>query len=186
MDSALSIYRVPSGPRGASARATVRTFLSEELRQIAGQPVILRETTGSPEIVGLIKNRKISISISYAREEAWLALGWDVPIGIDAVEISAIPEWELLASTYLGVRTLERLRTSPRREEDFAMEWAGLEARIKMHGLSLLEGVNAPAANLCEARFENVVVAVAVACGRRHCIAGSDKNRGGPKTCFAP
>jgi hypothetical protein len=181
LDTRFTVYRIPTGARGPAARARVRFFLSAALRQIAGRAIPLQESAAGPEVLELIEGGKISVSISYLGAEAWLALGWGGPIGIDAAEIAEIPEWDQVATTYLGPNVSERLRNSSERALDFAREWAGFEARLKRHGLSLGEGVEVPATALCEARFGTVVVAVAVCPG-----AGADHPAPNPKCCFAP
>jgi hypothetical protein len=173
-DTCFTVYRIPTGTRSPAARSSVRSFLSAELRRIAGRAIPLQDSAAGPGVTVLIQGAKVSISISYIGEEAWLALGWGGPIGIDAVEIEEIPEWDQVATTYLGPNVFERLRNSPERELDFARNWAGFEARLKLNGLSLTEGVEVPAAALCEARFGTMVVAVAVRPGRRRSGAGSD------------
>jgi hypothetical protein len=165
-DTRFTVYRIPTGTRGPAARSRVRSFLRAELRRIAGRAIPLRESKAGPEVTEIIHGCPISVSISYTGAEAWLALGWGGSVGIDALEIQAIPEWYPVASTYLGPIVSERLRNSSARELDFAREWTGFEARLKLHGLSLAEGVEVPAAALCEARFGAVVVAVAVRPGR--------------------
>lgn len=186
VDAGFTVYRIRTGTRGQAARSNVRSFLSVELRRIAGRAVTLRESAAGPEVPELVRGGKISISISYLNAEAWLALGWDGPLGIDAVAVEQIPEWEQVATTYLGATASERLRTSSERAADFAAEWASFEARLKMHGLSLREGVEVPPTALCTARFGTAVVAVAMRAGSVRMPRRSDSPSPAPNCCFAP
>ena len=91
-----------------------------------------------------------------------MALGLGGPIGIDAAEIGQIPDWDFVASTYLGTGALKRLRNSPQPSLDFAREWTGFEARLKMDERPLAEGIEPASAVLFEACFGTVIVTVAL------------------------
>lgn len=186
LDTRFTVYRIPTGARGPAARSRVRSVLGAALRQIAGRAIRLQESATGPKVTEFINGEKVGVSISYLGAEAWLALGWGGPLGIDAVEIGEIPEWDLVANTYLGPNVSERLRNSSARELDFAREWAGFEARLKLNGLSLGEGTEVPATALCEARFGTVVVAVALRPGFHQPGAGANRPAPHPNCCFAP
>jgi hypothetical protein len=158
-----TLRRIPCAAhlRG-QARAEVRAVLGEELQRAAGRLVRWKESAKGPEVLERIHTGRVSISISYAKTEAWLALGWEGPIGIDAVANEPFPDWEAVASVYLENSAQERLRKSTHPALDFAREWAGFEARLKLRGLSLEEGTVPPPALLFAANFGEVTVAVAL------------------------
>jgi phosphopantetheinyl transferase len=144
------------------AREEVRAVLSEELQRAAGRPVRWKESAKGPEVLERIHTGRVSVSISYAKTEAWLALGWEGPIGIDAVANGPVPDWEAVASVYLENNAQERLRESTHPALAFGREWAGFEARLKLGGMFLEEGTAPPPALLFVANFGEVTVAVAV------------------------
>ncbi len=156
------VYRIQSGSRGVEASAAVRSFLTGALHSIAGRPVTWEETAKGPRVTAPVENREISISISYARGEAWLALGLGTSIGIDAAEIVQVPDWEPVATNYLGAGALKRLRNSAQLDLDFAREWTRFEARLKLHGHAMIEARESSPAELCEACFWPVVVTLAL------------------------
>ena len=143
-------------------RASARAALDAELQMAAGRPVRWRESPKGPEVLESVGNGRVGVSLSYAQSEAWLALGWDGPIGLDAVAIEPVLEWEEVALVYLEPMAQERLRLSRRADLDFAREWAGYEARLKLGGLALGEGVTPPPALVVEATIDKVAVAVAL------------------------
>jgi phosphopantetheinyl transferase len=127
--------------------------------------VLWVESAKGPEVRERIRDRHVGVSISYAKTEAWLALGWEAQIGVDAVAIEEVPDWEEVASVYLEQAAQERLRKSTQPALDFAREWAGFEARLKLAGQPLVEGLAPPPALLYGATFGAVYVAVALGSG---------------------
>ncbi len=158
-----TLRRIPCAAhlRG-QARAEVRAVLGEELQRAAGRPVRWKESAKGPEVLERIHTGRVGISISYATTEAWLALGWEGPIGIDAVANGPVPDWEAVASVYLENNAQERLRESTHPALAFAWEWAGFEARLKLWGMSLEEGAPPHPALVLAANFGEVTVAVAL------------------------
>jgi hypothetical protein len=165
VESPFTLRRLPLLARTEVGRALVRSALSEELQRTAHRQVRWCESPIGPKVLELIGDRPVGVSISYGKSEAWLAIGWEGPIGVDAAAIERAPDWEEVALVYLGRTALERLRKCPEPEFDFAMEWAGFEARLKLGGLSLEEGVAPPAARLYSANLGGHAVAVAVKTG---------------------
>lgn len=162
VQTSFHIYRIQSGPRGAAARSAVRSFLTETLFRIAGQPVAWEETPRGPQVPAQVHNRTIGVSISYVGEEAWLAVGLGTTIGVDATDTGQFPDWEEVASAYLEPETLAQVRHSASPGLEFARAWTSLEARLKMHRLPLAENFQPPPASLCEACFGPVAVTVAL------------------------
>lgn len=162
IETPFTLRRLPLLERTKAGRAVVRAALAEELQRAAGRRVRWCESPTGPKVLERIHDKHVGVSISYGKTEAWLALGWEGPIGIDTTVIQRVPDWEDVGLVYLGRSALERLRKSPEPELDFATEWAGFEARLKLGGLPLSEGVEPPAARLYTARLGGQAVAVAV------------------------
>jgi hypothetical protein len=160
--SSFTLIRIPSAVRSASGRAMVRAALDEELRRIAGGPVRWRESPTGPKVLDRIEGNSPTLSVSYTKSEAWLAVCWDGPIGVDATSTGGIAEWESLAELYLGAEALGRLRRSTDSAADFAREWSTFEARLKLYGRPLSEGSPPPDSVLCTADFDTLTVSVAL------------------------
>jgi hypothetical protein len=170
--ASFTLRRIGFATGTASKRASVRAALDEELQMAAGRPVWWRESERGPEVPESLGLGRVGVSLSYAQSEAWLAVGWEGQIGLDAVSIGSIPDWEEVASVYLEPPARERLYESARPDLDFCREWAGFEARLKLGGFPLREGVTPPPALLIEATFHNVAVAVALNLDAHAGIAG--------------
>lgn len=162
IETPFTVRRLPLVERNEDGRAAVRAALAEELQRTAHRQVCCCESPTGPKVLELIRGKPVGVSISYGKNEAWLALGWEGPIGVDAVAIEKVPDWEDVALVYLGRSAVKRLRKSPEPELDFAVEWAAFEARLKLGGLSLNEGVEPPAARLYAAKLGSQAVAVAL------------------------
>jgi phosphopantetheinyl transferase len=163
IEESFTLRRIACTTKGkALKRSAIRAVLDEELQLAAGRPVPWRESPNGPEILEPLGGVCVKVSISYASSEAWLALGWESPIGVDAVGLEPVPDWKEVASVYLEPCAQERLHKSTRPALDFAREWAGFEARLKLGGCALKEGVSPPPALLFEATFNTVTVAVAL------------------------
>ena len=163
IEESFTLRRIECTSQGkVSRRSAVRAVLDEELQLAAGRPVQWRESPKGPEVLESLGSGCVKVSISYAMSEAWLALGWEGPIGVDAVPLEPVPDWEEVASVYLEPCAQERLHRSARPALDFAREWAGFEARLKLGGSAVEEGVIPPPALLFEATFDTVTVAVAL------------------------
>jgi phosphopantetheinyl transferase len=151
--------------RTEAGRAAIRAALADELYREAHRQVSWCESPTGPKVLERICDKPVGVSIAYGKNEAWLALCWEGPIGIDATAIEKVPDWEEVALVYLGRSALERLRKSTEPELNFAVEWARFEARLKLGGLSLDEGVEPPSARLYTFRQGNYAVAVALKTG---------------------
>lgn len=179
-----TVRRLTSLERTTAGRAAVRATLAEELQKAARRRVRWEETPTGPRVLERIRDKPVGVSISYGKTEAWLALGWEGPIGVDAAAIEMVPDWEEVALVYMGRSVMERLRKSPEPEFDFAVEWAAFEARLKLGGLSLEEGVEPPLARIYTARLGNQAVAVAVKPGDATSPSLPGAARSG--SCFVP
>lgn len=162
VQSQFTLLRIQCSTDTALRKMAVRKVLGEELQRAAGRPVRWEETRKGPKISASILGPQTHVSISYTAAEVWLALGWEGPIGIDAVALEHVSDWEEVASVYLSEQAMERLRQSFIPALKFTEEWAAFEARLKWGGLSLKEGIQAPDAQIYAATFDSTAVAVAV------------------------
>jgi phosphopantetheinyl transferase len=162
IETPFTLRRLPLLERTEKGRAAVRAALTMELQRAAQRRVRWCESPTGPKVLERIRDTPVGVSISYGRTGAWLALGWEGPIGVDTAAIEKVPDWEEVALAYMGRSALERLRKSPEPELDFALEWAAFEARLKLAGLSLGEGIEPPRARIYAARLGSQAVAVAI------------------------
>jgi hypothetical protein len=165
IETPFTLRCLPQVERTEAGRSAIRAALADELYREAHRQVSWCESPTGPKVLERVRDKHVGVSITYGKNEAWLALCWEGPIGIDATAIEKVPDWEEVAMVYLGRSALERLRKSPEPELDFAVEWAGFEARLKLGGLSLDEGVEPPPARLYTARQGNCALAVALETG---------------------
>jgi len=139
------------GPRPAR-RVALRQLLPDALAGAFGQAdgaLVLIETGAAPRLSGLAGAEWLSLS--YAGERVAFALA-TLPVGIDLVEVGALPDWSEVAQDFLGPQVTRTLEARPLREQDagFALAWAELEARSKAYGLGLAEWSEGRAARLGE------------------------------------
>jgi hypothetical protein len=158
----LTLRRIPRAGRSSTGRAAVRAALAEELQRSAGRPVPWRETDKGPELLEPVGGKNAGISISYTNSEAWLALCWEGPVGVDATAVEEVPDWEDVASLYLEESAMGRLRGSIRPAAEFSREWSAFEARLKLGRLSLQEGAKPTPAVMYTATHRTVNISVAV------------------------
>lgn len=128
---ALVLLALAAGTRRADARSQARGVLRELAgRLLPGVPVELVETPRGPQFPG----SGIRISLSYAGDKVLIGLSKEHELGVDIVQIDNIPESEALSGLYLP-----NSASAPRRDEDFALRWAEVEACCKALGLPLAE-----------------------------------------------
>jgi len=139
------------GPRPAQ-RVALRRLLPDTLSVAFGQAsgsLTLVETGTAPRLSGLAGAEWLSLS--YAGERVAFALATR-PVGIDLVEVGALPDWRDVAANFLGPDITAMLSALPVHECDsaFALAWAELEARGKARGEGLAEWSEGRAASLAE------------------------------------
>ncbi|MDN0083039.1 4'-phosphopantetheinyl transferase superfamily protein [Crenobacter sp. SG2305] len=139
------------GPRPVQ-RVALRQLLPEALASAFGQApgsLVLLETGAAPRLRGLAGAEWLSLSYVGGRVSFALAVR---PVGIDLVEIGALPDWRAVAEDFLGPDVAAALGTLPAHERDgaFALAWAELEARGKALGEGLAEWSAGRAASLAE------------------------------------
>ena len=83
----------------------------------------------------------LSSSLAYADNFLLLGLCCGANIGIDLVRITPMPDWQTVATLYLGPHITAELAGLPAEQRDaaFARHWAELEARGKCLGIGLQE-----------------------------------------------
>jgi 4'-phosphopantetheinyl transferase len=127
------------------ARRQIRTALGEALGVLIGHDASrfnLDTVPGQPlQLVG----SPIGVSLSHEAGLSVAAIHLRGTVGIDIVRRDAIAQaeadWPMLARDYLGPAASQRIgQADPaQRLQVFATEWTAQEARLKCHGLGLVE-----------------------------------------------
>ncbi|MDN0075723.1 4'-phosphopantetheinyl transferase superfamily protein [Crenobacter sp. SG2303] len=158
------------GSRMAQREAVRRELpvrLAEPFGQTSGS-LRLVETETAPRLQGLVGAQWLSLS--YAGERIGFALAAR-PVGIDLVEVGALPDWREVAEDFFGPNVTSELLAHPGHEQTaaFALAWVELEARGKALGEGLAEWDAARAARLArtELAYRNVADGYAVALALR-------------------
>jgi len=123
-----------TGRPRAEARKEVRTLLRRLLASWTGlspEMVPLQETPSGPVWQGEPHERLLDFSLSYIKDEAWVAVRRGGIIGLDAMRLEPVPEAEAMAQTYFDPADRAKLRESSDSVRGFALAWTQLEARCK-------------------------------------------------------
>lgn len=121
----------------------------------------LEETPRGPQVPTLIRGQRVFVSVSYSAETAWIALGLEAPIGVDAVNLAECEDSQDVAALYFGHPRAREISDSPDPKQAFALDWATLEARCKQAGLPLCEGAAPPATTTYRKVLDQTILAVA-------------------------
>jgi len=135
--------RTSSGQRREPARAqlrqAVRTALAE-LLSVPQEQITIHATPGSAPHIDAA-GRKVACSFSH--EDGLSLAAWNLhgPVGVDLMQVQAIPDWETVARDYLGPEACAMLRASPAQDRPraLAQAWTAHEAALKCLGLPLTE-----------------------------------------------
>lgn len=156
------------------ARLLLREILAFYLRLPPGQVPLAFESARAPSVGADWQGMELSISLSYARDVALIALCPDAGIGVDIAEIVPMPDWRAVARLYLGPEAESRLawEAPGLRDRAFAQAWAEMEARSKCLGLGLEEWTRERAAQLQAPPMELASLDLgAVGTGIAHAVA---------------
>jgi phosphopantetheinyl transferase len=157
-----ALIQIPEVVRNAAGRHKVRQTLQGVLSDWAQKPATWIETPKGPIVRDPIREQPPFVSISYAAGEAWLGIALGESLGVDAVSLEALPDWEETALLYLGEQKVDKIRDAENPPEAFAREWASMEASLKRAGLSLSEHQNFPKSLILTAKTKSCIVAVAL------------------------
>jgi len=139
------IVGVRGQPDRATARRTIRSALLAALAEASGLPaasIRLCGTPGAAPSALLDDGRRIGLSISHDGDLSVAALRLDGgAVGIDLMQVTAIPDWQDVARDYLGPASAAALAAMPAnaRAAAFARAWSEREARLKCRGFQLVE-----------------------------------------------
>lgn len=126
----------------------------------------LAESSRGPFWPGTLHGETLAISLSYTKNEIWVALLRGARIGVDAMTIQFFPEIESVAQNFFAPSTAAAIRQSKNPAHAFASAWTALEARIKCLKLGLEEW-SSPRDLGCLSSFQHEtsgsIVAVAIA-----------------------
>lgn len=129
----------------AGLRRQVRLLLAELLCHYLGQPAdrlgLVFEAGQPPRLATSWQGLRLSLSLSYCDELAAVALCPGADIGIDLTAVTPLADWEDVARLYLGPQASARLARleAGARAQQFAQDWAGMEAASKCLGSGLEE-----------------------------------------------
>jgi 4'-phosphopantetheinyl transferase len=131
----------------AAARAGIRAALRQAIAQLAdvaeGDVTILSEPGRAPavSIRGARPLPALGIAISHDADLSLAAINLHGPVGIDLLQVRDTPDWRTVAHDYLGPEMASVLAgiTPAVRPGAFAQLWTDREARLKCHGLPLVE-----------------------------------------------
>jgi 4'-phosphopantetheinyl transferase len=139
-------YDMDAAAQRNAARARVRMALREALGQLAGvapAAITIQSTPGRAPAVSWpdMRGPAPGVSISHDEPLSLTAINLHGPVGIDLMRVTEIPDWRAVAHDYLGPHATALLETSlpARRAAAFARAWCAHEARLKCHGLQLVE-----------------------------------------------
>jgi len=158
----VALVQIPQTERNATGRLRVREVLREILSNWAGHPVALGESVRGPIVLGVVRGKPIEVSLSYAGENAWVAIRSNGSVGMDAVLVGENSDWEAVAELYLGDDAVQEIRDSEHRGCAFAERWAALEARYKLAKLPLCEKSQPPPAHVFTLRVDDLIICIAV------------------------
>ncbi len=147
------LVALPKTARSPAGRAKVREALVGILSAWAACPVRLEETHRGPHVPTLIRGQRVFVSVTYSADTAWMALGLEAAIGVDAVNLAECDDWQDVAAVYFGEPRTSAISATPDPKQTFALEWATLEARCKQAGMPLREN----AAPLPTTTYRNVL-----------------------------
>jgi 4'-phosphopantetheinyl transferase len=171
------LLRLATSISRQTARLEVRAVLHSMLAAWCGIPadqLPLAETKNGPAWIGLPDGPAMDISLSYSGDEGWIGLIRGGSIGIDAMRIQHIPEFEEVARNYLDPSALKEIRQAPDPDTAFAQAWTQLEARLKCMKRKLKEWNDRSAKMMaaCEVQTailsEGMVVSVATIPAGKH------------------
>lgn len=136
------LLRVTASTFRGIARQATRAALRATLASWSGfspEKLPLTETLAGPVWQGALWDHALSISVSYAQDEAWVALLRGDRIGVDAMSLDTEFEIEPVARHFLSPAQREAIENSADSLQAFAKAWTDLEARSKCLALGLVE-----------------------------------------------
>ena len=147
----------------------MREVLREILSNWAGHPVALEESVRGPIVQGFIRGKPIEVSLSYAGENAWVAIRSNGSVGMDAVLVGENSDWEAVAELYLGDNAVQEIRDAEHRGCTFAERWAVFEARCKLAKLPIREKSQPPPAPIFTLRVGDLIICIATSLAEEKC-----------------
>ncbi|WP_116831215.1 4'-phosphopantetheinyl transferase family protein [Pseudomonas syringae] len=121
-------------------RACVRTAVEQWLELPSGAITFISAPGAAPRLLidGLPEP---GFSISHEAGCSLAAINLQGAVGVDLMQIQAVPDWHAVAQDYLGADVATRLSGLPEsvRTITFAKAWCRREAFLKLHGLALEE-----------------------------------------------
>lgn len=166
------LLRVRTSVARPAARQELRTVLRQVLAawtKLSPPQLPLRETVRGPVWLGKVSGEALDISLSYGKNEGWIALRRAGLVGVDVLPVTRMAEADAVGRDYFGAVESARIRRAPDPTHAFALAWTELEARVKCLKTELTEWSSARVNFLAQCASQHlpvpdgVVVAVATA-----------------------
>lgn len=132
-----------AGQQRDAARREIRQAAREALGAVLRMPaadITIVSTPGTPPHV-LLAGVGSHIGISFSHEDGYglAAINLHGPIGADIMRVQDIPDWQTVASDYLGPAVAAALQNTINRPLAFTQAWTQREAALKCHAQQLSE-----------------------------------------------
>jgi 4'-phosphopantetheinyl transferase len=126
-----------------AARRQIRLAAREALATVLGKSAAdigIDSLPGNPPRV-LLAGAASRIGISFSHEDghALAAINLHGAVGADIMRVQDIPDWQAVASDYLGPAVSAALQAAADRPRAFANAWSQREAALKFHAQQLSE-----------------------------------------------
>lgn len=152
-----------------ATRELLRDLLATYLQCTREHVPLSLEAGQAPAVAADWHGLPLSISLSYGTGVGAVGLCPGAAIGIDLAEVVPMPDWERVATGYLGPRVVRQLATlaGPARDHAFAAAWSEMEARSKCLGAGLEEWSAARARQLASPSIRTASVTLPTAADGR-------------------
>jgi 4'-phosphopantetheinyl transferase len=132
-----------AGQQRDAARRQIRQAAREALGAVLRMPaadITIVSTPGTPPHV-LLAGVGSHIGVSFSHEDGYVlaAINLHGPIGADIMRVQDIPDWQTVASDYLGPAVAAALQNTTNRPLAFTQAWTQREAALKCHAQQLSE-----------------------------------------------
>jgi 4'-phosphopantetheinyl transferase len=132
-----------AAPQRDAARRLIRLAAREALAAVLHLPtadITIASAPGTPPRI-LLAGVESRIGISFSHEDGYAlaAINLHGPIGADIMRVQDIPDWQTVASDYLGPAVAAALQHTTNRPLAFTQAWTQREAALKCHAQQLSE-----------------------------------------------
>ncbi|RMO11454.1 Phosphopantetheinyl transferase [Pseudomonas coronafaciens pv. garcae] len=135
---------IRTGTTRAEARDSIRSCVRNAVTHWLGLPAEAITFISAPGVAPRLLIDRLSepgFSISHEAGFSLAAVNLRGAVGVDVMQVQAVPDWHVVAQDYLGADVASVLSGMPEstRPVAFAKAWCRREAFLKLHGLALEE-----------------------------------------------